>query len=150
MNKSVKPTFEQQLNLLKLAKGLLSLPERYKHFDMSGFFNTMSGSWYGGDVHYPREVNKPLYKHCGTIACMVGHGPMFGMEGVYNESWVDYSHRVFGIAPDKMEWEYLFSGEWEEYDNTILGGVKRIVTFLENDCKAPKKKRNEYWWGVEA
>lgn len=110
-------------NLKLLADYLLQLPEDYKHFDMEFFSDE--------EEYFPCKIQ---YTHCSTSACAVGHAPY--VEGLpkpeVDESWVGYSVRIFGLVSSSYEWEWCFSGEWADADNTPHGAAKRILWLLEH------------------
>jgi hypothetical protein len=113
-----------QDNLLKLADYLANLPDDYEKFDMSEYMLTRDGDfWQALDI---TERSKPA---CGTVACAVGHGPSAGIRVYGDESWQDYSDRVFGdLGAD--DFQYMFGSEWSNYDNTPRGAAARIRTFV--------------------
>lgn len=87
---------------------------------------------------------------CGATACAVGHcAVMMGFiptnDGVitreqtedgYSLSWPEFSQKYIDMSncstkEEALIWEWFFSGEWDEVDNTPLGVVARINHFLE-------------------
>ena len=84
------------------------------------------------------QYNQHACKHtCGTSACAVGHGPSAGIEPLRDESWVKYSKRVFIEFTEtdrlaELAWEWCFSDEWSEVDNTASGASRRIDYLLEH------------------
>lgn len=131
----MKPTLEQQGNLLKLASGLAALPENYTHFSMGVFCLGDNDCW----NQEPIESTKKKINSCGTVACALGHAPsILKIKGLPGEWWYSYSSRTLGLIVCMVEWDYLFSDQWDAYDNTSFGAACRIVKFLENDCKVPK------------
>lgn len=142
-----QPTLEQQENLLKLAKGLLSLPADYAHFDMECYadFSTFRE---GIEMRVePCDMTPPKYNECGTVACAAGHGPLFVTPGLPGETWDEYIKRVFGIdfylsgaladslSVGPIAWKYLFGPEWEGDGGGPWGAAARIVVYLRNGCK---------------
>ena len=113
-------------NLIKLRNGLADLPDDYGDFDMSNYYGSAGSA--GGANMPPRS--------CGTVACVLGHGPSIVTPGLPGEHWVDYGIRVFGIDDDEPEWEWLFSADWDDFDNTLKGAVKRIDYYLSNGLPA--------------
>lgn len=67
---------------------------------------------------------------CGSIGCAVGHGPFAGIPKTKEETWFEYSYPVFGLFNDNY-WEWCFSDEWEEKDNSPAGAAKRMLFLLE-------------------
>ena len=112
--------------MIKLRDGLAALPDDYGNFNM--FFYHSGG---GQAV----EANTPPHS-CGTVACAMGHAPSIVTPGFPGEEWRSYSGRVFGITDIDSEWEWLFSAEWGDFDNTLTGTVKRIDYYLSNGVPA--------------
>lgn len=141
MNIKVEPTEnfglspEQLANLKTLAMGLAAhVPP--PEFDMNDY---VTSDGYGASVtileNYPHKFwnQKERYAKCGTVACAVGHGPMFGIEPRIDEYWHDYSHRSFGCNPyvRKSLFVWMFGTDWSIIDNTPQGAAARINFFLE-------------------
>lgn len=101
----------------------------------------------------------PTYRNdCASSACAVGHyAQMLGWElspmGVKpvegftvapsscflsaegKMRWSDFSRIMIGLSiggETKGDWNWLFSGEWEDVDDTILGAAARIDYYLAN------------------
>jgi hypothetical protein len=120
---SLNITDEQEANLRKLAAYLLTLPADYPDFEMRDFVQS-------GEYEKREFVHQPA---CGTAACAVGHGPNAGIEPApYLESWRDYSVRAFGLNFWSPDWDWCFSGEWADVDNTVHGAAKRVIHLLAN------------------
>jgi hypothetical protein len=107
------------LNLALLAAYLRSLPQDYRHFEMSDYFGTFGS-------HNDDPVQ------CGTVACAVGHGPAAGLPRLRDqngekESWPVYEERVFGEGL----YECLFSGEWSDIDDSARGAAARILALIQ-------------------
>lgn len=68
---------------------------------------------------------------CGTVACAVGHGPLAGIAPLEDESWFEYSKRVFG-APYGSLFRWLFDDNWANVDDTATGAAARIRYYLEH------------------
>lgn len=92
---------------------------------------------------------------CGTSACAIGHyALMLGWEPVNGGvtppakqglencpadrgevlGWLTFSRQVLGLSSrgaTEHDWNWMFSGEWGEVDNTILGAAARIDYYLE-------------------
>lgn len=111
-------------NLAKLASFLDTVdPDK---FEMEYFLIGKEGDYMG------LEERKKVH-NCGTAACAIGWAPTAGIRVSKNdETWNDYSVRVFGYADGSDVWEYMFGGEWTSYDNTPGGAAKRIRYVLEN------------------
>jgi len=81
-----------------------------------------------------------IYKHCGTSACAVGHGPLAGIPALPGETWVQYSIRVFGCGQGEgdNEWinskdfDFMFGPSWSGLNNTAKGTARRIKYWLAN------------------
>lgn len=81
---------------------------------------------------------------CGTIGCAAGWGPFVkGLELIKNDFKAysdkptvdfvtEYIPRVFGIEMEHEEWDFVFSGAWEKFDNTPKGAANRIKYLVEN------------------
>lgn len=115
------PTPEQIENRRKLISYLKKKTLKAK-FDM-GAFTELANSFEDQD----------LLSDCGTIGCAVGHGPYAGINKEVNEDWLLYSYRAFGIDFEFIEWDFCFSGEWENHDNTALGAAKRLEFFTDKN-----------------
>lgn len=109
---------EYENNLRKLAAYLLA-GELKADFNMRDFTDRARG-------FLPQKEATD----CGTVGCAVGHGPFAGIPKTKEETWSDYSYRVFGLFVDSY-WEWCFSDEWEEIDNSPKGAAKRIIYLLE-------------------
>lgn len=107
-------------NLKLLADYLWNLPEGYEHFDMY-FFHT------GADTPSDAHIS------CGTAACALGHSPYVqGLPGpLEGERWFQYSGRIFDLNSGFLKgWDWCFSSDWAEIDNTPKGAAKRIYYLL--------------------
>ena len=123
-------------NLEILVAGLRTVPEL--QFNM-GLFCDSFGK---GSIKKGTDVQEHM---CGSSACAIGWGPSFkGLEiidtdltddflnisNVATLNYYEYGDRLFKLNDD--EWEWCFSGEWDQHDNTVKGAVKRINYFLKN------------------
>lgn len=109
----------QRANLAKLAAYLRTLPKGYPDFEMSGFVKGGND----GEAYVPE---------CGTAACAAGHGPRAGIKPKKGEDWYTYSDRAFVDGSEHYYgWEWVFSGDWADYDNTVHGAAARIEYMLE-------------------
>ncbi len=105
-------------NLLKLAAGLLTLPDDTEKFRMADFDSGTS-------------VARIRPESCGSSACAVGWAPtLTGEKPRTMEGWVSYSHRVLISESDSPEWEWCFSGDWYGRDDTPAGAAERIIYLL--------------------
>lgn len=111
-------------NLAKLKDKLLTVSS--EEFDMGQFRRGREKK---------EEMNNPP---CGTVACALGWAPTIpGLEMSDNEAknsgWHSYCERVFGIEAhghSPEQWDFLFDGNWADFDNTPLGAAKRIQYLL--------------------
>lgn len=124
-------------NLLKLAAKLESLPADYDHFNMRYY------AFHGetGQELDPDEVKEAFQHNCGTVACAIGHAPTIpGLEASKDESWEEYSERVFEIEFFSRRWDYLFDCDWayreDPRHHTAQAAAKRIRTLVETgECE---------------
>jgi hypothetical protein len=94
-------------------------------FEMSSF---MGNEDYSFEIQQRKKIHQ-----CGTAACAVGYGPSAGVRvGKDDQTWQHYSARVFGYTVNGDDWEYMFSGSWDSYDNTPEGAAKRIGYVIEH------------------
>ena len=106
-----------------LADYLLALPEEYQHFEM--------GKWHNSHLS-PIGVIVSGDSHCNTAGCAVGHSPYVqGLPKPFDdESWWEYSERIFEMEWESDEWEWCFDSVWEDVDNTPQGAAKRILQLI--------------------
>lgn len=118
LSNGLELTAEQESNLRKLALYHL------RGFDIShmGFTMALYSTSHGCMVDAG-------VSECGSVGCLVGHGPLAGIKSMPGEFWRDYSHRVFLSSRD--EWNWCFNQTWFLVDNTPSGGAKRILWLLE-------------------
>ncbi len=136
---------EQRANLEKLASYLEGLPEDYAHFDMGLYVDD------NGDddavAHYARHNGGVA--SCGTTACAVGHGPAAGVlvDEIFitrwSISWGQYARMAFGCGPGSQFFEWLFSEDWSDVDNTHHGAAARIRAFLDKGIPQGWNRYNE-------
>jgi hypothetical protein len=120
-------------NLRKLADYLLKLPENYKGFDMGTFLCVSEEDYYELEelVQDYGLYNKAFYE-CGTVGCAIGHGPLAGIPMNEVESvglWAGYSYRT--LVQVGKKWDWCFSADWAQVDNTPQGAAKRILWLLD-------------------
>lgn len=106
-------TDQQRANLKKLALYVWhNVPQA--QFDMRDF-----------------SADGPMENHkCGTVACMVGHGPAAGISPVGFSAWNTYSFARFCLLGN--QWTWMFGGAWKRADNTPKGGAQRIFYALKH------------------
>lgn len=139
-----KLTSMNRENIAKLIAGLKALPDGYLDFEMKSYVRVTSGS----DKYSASKrlaVAKGYSSACGTSACIVGHGPRFGIpmselnikqSGRVSIDWKNYSMESFGIndlasinRDGNTEWEFCFSHRWP---NSIEQAVIRLELFLND------------------
>ena len=146
-------------NLLTLAQYLFNLPTEYSNFNMRNYVvveNTENTWLYGSAViidplEYDRFLTAVNNKTagCGTVACAIGHGPAAGISINSDDSdWYEYSHRfinndISDIA--NVMWDWCFSSNWENYDNTAHGAAKRILYLLKHGLPSEWCNPDEYY-----
>jgi hypothetical protein len=116
-----QPRFnEKQLaNLRTLAEKLKTLTEdNCKYFSMRQFS--------------PQHMEPAHTIHnCNSVGCAIGHGPRLGIEPLPHEDWHEYGGRCFGAHNDDV-WDWCFSADWSDTDNTPQGAAARIEYMLEH------------------
>ena len=123
-------------NLKTLSDGLLGLIPAIDdinniRFDMESY-SEINKNNYLYDMPNP-EIKM---KTCGSVGCAIGWAPYFGIEKHLNENWTDFSERVFKLDNNSQEWDYLFSSDWSDIDNTKRGAGLRIKYVLEHGLPA--------------
>jgi len=131
---------DTRVNLATLASELEALPADYAQFEMDSFID--------GDTYRNSEAIKQYLltnggvASCGTSACAVGHGPSAGLFFKADEigidlgddellpDWSKYVRRVFGVAAFSDDFNFMFGGNWHDYDNTVHGAAARIRYYL--------------------
>lgn len=135
-------TDEQKQNCTILADYLESLPEDYRHFNMTRWMGLPP--WDKDVARYARHNGGVA--SCGTVACAVGHGPAAGLlfepdelewfgDEVYKVCWHEYSKRFVPRGGDELEFCWCFSSWWALHDNHHWGAAARIRYLLE--CGEP-------------
>lgn len=136
-------------NIRKLIKGLKALPDDYVKFNMNDFVSIDTDD----NGEYKVATLKKGEHMCGTSACVVGHGPSFGIKmdtdfiDTVNKSidWTSYSEDVFGVVnikhdySDGTEWDFCFGGSWP---NSISQAVIRLELLLSD--RIPKDWKYRY------
>ena len=104
-------------NLFQLAKGLLSkIPYEIDPDDTEFSMRAFTKGY----------EDAPF---CNTVGCAVGWAPFYGIEKSLNENFRAYSSRQLCNSNFKV-WEFMFGGNWYEFDNTKEGAGKRILFVL--------------------
>lgn len=123
-------------NFLKLAEKLDMTPQA--EFDMEVFRGTRNEFGDLESEHYYSMEN------CGTVGCALGQAPLTrGLEPIAgdfeieiygskkNLNYAAYGERIFGIISGEI-WDFIFSSEWREVDNTPKGAAARIRYLCKN------------------
>ena len=147
-------------NLKKLADGLMTIPE--DQFNLATFqsvtdgekfsevhptlakrelksLNVNGADWLRGDLLESLSPHFQIKHGCGTSGCALGWAPTLVKRGHKDEDWDDYSLRVFGTCRNYVktyEWNYMFSPDWSDKENTPKATAARIMYVVENG-KAP-------------
>jgi len=111
----------QRSNLQKLV-AYLKTGKSPIGFDMNMFLS---------DPYDDEGANATIKHNCGSIGCLVGHGPQAGIKPHNYEGWDSYAQRVFGSEnfPTSKAypiWDWLFDTYWSDVDNTPEGGIARV------------------------
>ena len=67
---------------------------------------------------------------CGTPGCIIGNAPLLGFDAQGDEEYGSYSFRLF--CPRGDCWEWLFSSDWADADNSLSGAIARIRYTLKH------------------
>ena len=68
---------------------------------------------------------------CGTAGCIIGHGPHAGIVKSVDEVWSDYGNLRFAARSTLNSWRFIFSGLWQDFDNSLSGAVRRLEYALK-------------------
>lgn len=109
-------------NMALLALGLYRLAEVDGElgFSMRTYLrdtatNRMFWDWEAEEIPARLEILKEALAsgdECGTTACALGHGPLFGIGRLNNLSWVSYCACNFTGCGDAETFNWLFGGQW--------------------------------------
>ena len=83
-------------------------------------------------------------RECGTIMCALGYAAIvFPHIAKKHDTWWRFCTDVFGFGELRSEeWDFLFSMNWTDRDNTTSGAADRITYFLKHgvpdDCWNPE------------
>ena len=91
---------------------------------------------------------KALLEDCSTVACSVGHATSI-FPPIKKEDWEEYCYRVFDVDSDSLEWDFLFSEDWQKVDNTVEGAAKRIRFLIRQKSDLNEDYIREMQEGVE-
>lgn len=110
-------------NLKKLIAGLKALPDDYDSFNMYSYQRHA----YTDDY----VTKKDIYHGCGTFACILGHGPTFGIPPQREESWHSYGYRILALSFDDLDDRLIFDWCFSQYwPNDISQGIVRLTMLL--------------------
>lgn len=127
-------------NMFILSNYLMSNVDRLsEHFDMKRFLKHDGKAFYNNSGPTQEQLNQAMTEPhvCNTSACAVGFAPSvipvaaidFNSLGQLN--YLLYSQRVF-MESHLPEWNYCFSGCWDDVDNTIQGAAFRLWLVASN------------------
>jgi hypothetical protein len=74
---------------------------------------------------------------CGTVGCALGWGPNTGIPALVplhlgkGFDWSIYSGDIFDLCEGEYDWDWCFSGDWSNFDNTPKGAGIRILYLLD-------------------
>lgn len=129
-------------NLQKLHDYLVKNKELVKpHFDISVYADLE----YGYDLapYQGEKINT-----CGAVGCLIGHGPIAGIPAYKKDyDWNDYSDRVFGTKINiinSLLFDWVFEGDWKEYQPTLEEGIKRLAFVLKHKAVPANYKASDY------
>jgi len=139
-------TQEQQNNLITLRDGLKELygdTKYHDRFSMKWYARRLVSKYnFRTRVSMPHILSKIPLKRT-TECCVIGHGPLLGIEALHNESWLSYRERAFGCNSDALTVGnylmqfYLFSCR---HSNNIQNAIERLTSFINGF-----DPENEYW-----
>ncbi len=115
----------QRSNLKKLAL-FLSKKRASKKFDMQHYAKVNQ------NIVQPQDIKE--YNECATVCCAVGHGPYAGIPVGKSKGWNEYMEKFIPSYDHSYDW--LFSQDWKEFDNTPKGAAYRIGYYLK--CGIPE------------
>ena len=131
----MKLTKRHRANLRKHAKYLYALTDNSK-FDMGRI---------ALDSHRNEIRSVCDIARCGTVMCSLGYAALsFPLKAGVHDNWEEFCRDIFGIGPyeNGLAWDFLFSEDWVDIDNTITGAADRIIYFLKHgipdDCWNPE------------
>jgi len=114
-----------KVNLQKMADYIKTIPQQ--SFDMSIY----------------REEYNYYDPECESVGCIIGHCTIIDKENV-KANYVDdlsgeidfhkWSEQFTGLKSISPEWNFLFSMDWKDVDNSIKGAVQRLE-YIISGCK---------------
>lgn len=71
---------------------------------------------------------------CGSVGCLIGHGPYAGIEKDPNDKWMTYALKEFlSLEVNCILYKFLFSYNWEDVKQDQLeAAILRLKYILEN------------------
>jgi len=162
---SAAPEVAERLrNLCVLAVGLRQLSEwpEYKHFSMRDYAVTYEDTRMGReyysllnplDIPSAGPVTFPGVG-CNTVACALGHGPMFGIQPSHyllpdsRELWSLYSLKFTESESDAYAW--FFGGGWTHVEghDTPLSAAKRIAYWIGSPAASADHRIVDFMRGL--
>ena len=132
---------EKEQNLALLGLGLHRLSrclgdtgfgmESYMRVDMESYMSDggLADEYVSGE--YTHTFEKPLHHghECGTTACAIGHGPLFGITPDDGEDWGNFARRLF----EARVYSWCFHGRWAHVEGmeSRESAAKRIAWKLK-------------------
>lgn len=108
----------------------------------------------------PKNFNMKLYRsgakdkpECDSIGCMVGHLTAIDSENVMENYlyadgnrilFTDWSLDFFDIDFD--EWDYLFTTDWADVDNSLEGAIARMRRLANGMTEEEMEGELEKFW----
>jgi len=132
---------QSRANILKLIAGLEALPDDYTSFAMGTFAD-----------HPHMAATSTPERPCGTPACIVGHGPHFGMpmrkrerRMIYNHPdsivFYKYSYRLFIPEYQHNCWDFCFGAGWSD---STQEAIARLKIYLDHNTPADWRYSDRY------
>ena len=129
-------TPEQQQNFKTLLDGLVDMygDKRHDdHFKMDEFQAIKVG------ISAVRPSNAFTQHDCGTSACLLGHGPIFGIidDRDLEMNWTAYALEFFGASQSVAdgEWDFLFSPGWSNDIQEAIARLRKYIDGFDSDSE---------------
>jgi len=90
---------------------------------------------------------------CGSVGCFLGWAPFVKELEKHKEpivtwqqideemDWGHYSSKIFEMNEGSEGWDFLFSSNWVDCDNTPEGALARLDILIKGDFKLKRKKK---------
>lgn len=117
-------TEEQHSNFNKLLEFVKANPNT--PFNIDFFTIEPAGDTKHSALVY--DTIKSTYNE-GTTRCLVGLGPLAGLEPLEGEIWGEYLVRVFDTGVSEEIYDFLFNCE---HENSLDAATRRLEQFLTN------------------